>query len=75
MIKKFVNMSKEIIFKKDRGASQLIIEIGLVVIAVFFIVIFRSQIKDIFDAVFKEASTTIKNLFNGNSGTSTNPTA
>jgi len=63
MLEKIKNVSKKILFKKDGGASQLIIEIGLVVVAVFFIVIFRTQLNTLFTEVFNTASGTIKGLF------------
>lgn len=56
-------MLKNYLFKKDCGAKELIVEIGLVVVGVFLIVAFRSEIKGILDSVMGTAKTTITGLF------------
>lgn len=49
--------------KKDRGSKEVLIEVGLIVVAVFLIVLFRSEINKIMTSVLTTASTTITKLF------------
>ena len=49
--------------KKDRGSKEVLIEVGLIVVAVFLIVLFRSEINKIMSSVLTTASTTITKLF------------
>ena len=56
MIEKFM--------KRDRGGKEIIIEIGLIVIAVFLIGVFRSDINDIVGAILEDAQENITSLFN-----------
>lgn len=69
-------MLKKVLFKKDSGSKEVIVEIGLIVVAVFLIVLFRSNIYEIMGKVFQTASTSITDLFkNPSSSTSTTTTA
>lgn len=54
----------EKLFGKDKGAKEILVEVGLIVVAVFLIVLFRKQINQIMSDVFTKASSEIKALFN-----------
>jgi len=49
--------------KKDRGGKEIIAEIGLVVVAVTLLLIFRTQISSIISTIMSKASTEIDALF------------
>jgi len=49
--------------KKDRGGKEIIAEIGLVVVAVTLLLIFRTQISSIISTIMAKASTEIDALF------------
>lgn len=49
--------------KKDRGGKEIIAEIGLVVVAVTLLLIFRTQISNIISTIMSKASTEIDGLF------------
>ncbi len=49
--------------KKDRGGKEIIAEIGLVVVAVTLLLIFRTQISGIISTIMAKASTEIDSLF------------
>lgn len=53
----------EKLFGKDKGAKEILVEVGLIVVAVFLIVLFRDKINDIMGTVFTKASTKINGLF------------
>ena len=63
MLKELKNVSKKFIFKKDCGAKELVVEIGLVVISVFLLLIFRGAISTLLTTVVTNATTAIGNLF------------
>ena len=52
------------VVKKDKGGKELIIEMGLTVIGVALLVVFRGQIKTLVDNIMGQATTTITGLFN-----------
>ena len=52
------------ITKKDKGGKEIIVELGLTVVAVALIVVFREQIKTLVDGIMTQATTTITGLFN-----------
>ena len=52
------------VMKKDKGGKEVIIEMGLTVIGVALIVVFRDQIKTLVDNIMGTATTTITSLFN-----------
>ena len=49
--------------KTDKGGKEIIVELGLTVVAVALIVVFRTEIKSLVDTIMGTASTTITNLF------------
>jgi hypothetical protein len=49
--------------KKDCGGKEIISEIGLVVVAVTLLLIFRTQISGIITTIMANASTEINSLF------------
>jgi hypothetical protein len=50
--------------KADKGGKEIIVELGLTVVAVALIVVFREQIKTLVDGIMTQATTTITGLFN-----------
>ena len=52
------------VMKKDKGGKEIIVELGLTVVAVALIVVFRDQIKTLVDNIMGTATTTITGLFN-----------
>ncbi len=58
-----MNPCMEIAKKKDKGGKEIIVEMGLTVIAVALIVVFRTEIKSLVDTIMAQASTTISGLF------------
>ena len=55
---------KTAIVKSDKGGKEIIVELGLTVVAVALIVVFRDQIKALVDNIMGQATTTITGLFN-----------
>ena len=51
------------IMKKDKGGKEIIIEMGLTVLGVALLVVFRTEIKELLDGIMTTATTTITNLF------------
>ena len=51
------------VMKKDKGGKEIIVELGLTVVAVALIVVFRTEIKGLVDTIMATATTTISNLF------------
>ena len=51
------------VMKKDKGGKEIIVELGLTVVAVALIVVFRTEIKGLVDSIMSTATTTITNLF------------
>ena len=52
-----------LILRKDRGGKEIIAEIGLVVVAVTLLLIFRTQISGIISTIMTKASSEINSLF------------
>ncbi len=70
-MKKLVNAAKTkaqemkaAVLATDKGGKEIIVELGLTVVAVALIVVFRDQIKILVDNIMGQATTTITNLFN-----------
>lgn len=55
---------KAAVLATDKGGKEIIVELGLTVVAVALIVVFRDQIKILVDNIMGQATTTITNLFN-----------
>ena len=55
---------KAAIMTSDKGGKEIIVELGLTVVAVALIVVFRENIKTLVDGIMSEATTTITGLFN-----------
>ena len=51
------------VMKKDKGGKEIIVELGLTVVAVALIVVFRTEIKELVDGIMTAATTTINGLF------------
>ena len=51
------------VMKKDKGGKEIIVELGLTVVAVALIVVFRTEIKELVDGIMTAATTTITRLF------------
>ena len=54
---------KNLFSKKDNGGKEIIVEVGLAVIAVALLIIFRSAIANLTTTIVAEAQTKIKELF------------
>ena len=54
---------KTAVFGADKGGKEIIVELGLTVVAVALIVVFREQIKTLVDSIMTSATTTITGLF------------
>ena len=55
---------------KDNGGKEIIMEVGLAVIGVALLIVFRKQISDLTESLVKEASNKINALFgNATNGT------
>ena len=54
---------KVAVFGVDKGGKEIIVELGLTVVAVALIVVFREQIKTLVDTIMSSATTTITGLF------------
>ena len=63
-VKNKVQGIKTAVMKKDKGGKEIIVELGLTVVAVALIVVFRDQIKTLVDNIMGQATTTITGLFN-----------
>ena len=55
---------KAAIMASDKGGKEIIIDLGLTVVAVALIVVFRDNIKTLVDSIMSQATTTITGLFN-----------
>lgn len=53
----------KVFMKKDHGGKEIIAEIGLVVVAVTLLLIFRTQISTIISTIMTKASNEIDGLF------------
>ena len=54
---------KNLFSKKDTGGKEIVVEVGLCVIAVALLIIFRSSIASLTNTIVSEASTKIQELF------------
>ena len=54
---------KAAVFGADKGGKEIIVELGLTVVAVALIVVFKEQIKTLVDSIMTSATTTITGLF------------
>lgn len=59
-----VQEMKAAVMAADKGGKEIIVELGLTVVAVALIVVFREQIKTLVDSIMSQATTTISGLFN-----------
>ena len=60
-------MMKRLFAKKDNGGKEIIVEVGLAVIAVALLIIFRQAIATLTTTIVTEASTKINELFDASS--------
>ena len=66
LMNKVTAKAKEVnaaVFGADKGGKEIIVELGLTVVAVALIVVFRTQIKSLVDTIMSSATTTITGLF------------
>lgn len=54
---------KKLLSKKDDGGKEIIVEVGLAVISVALLIIFRKAIADLVTNIITEAEGKIKELF------------
>ncbi len=66
LMNKVANKAQEVkaaVLTTDKGGKEIIVELGLTVVAVALIVVFRTEIKTLIDNIMATATTTITNLF------------
>jgi len=66
LMNKVANKAQEVkaaVLATDKGGKEIIVELGLTVVAVALIVVFRTEIKTLIDNIMATATTTITNLF------------
>ena len=56
-------MFKKELMVKDEGGKEIIIEVGLAVIGVALLIVFRSAITNLTQTLINEATTNIRSLF------------
>ena len=61
LIKNFRNIST----KKKKGSKEVMVELGMAVVAIILIVVFRDKIKDLIDTLGTFVSNKIQDIFNG----------
>lgn len=54
---------KTAVMASDKGGKEIIVELGLTVVAVALIVVFRTEIKGLVDSIMGTATSTISGLF------------
>lgn len=54
---------KKLFSKKDEGGKEIVVEVGLCVIAVALLIIFRGAIANLTTTIVTEATTKIQELF------------
>ena len=54
---------KAAVMASDKGGKEIIVELGLTVLGVALLVVFRTEIKELLDGIMTTATTTITNLF------------
>ena len=57
-------MLKKELMVKDEGGKEIIIEVGLAVIGVALLIVFRSAITNLTQTLINEATQNIRSLFN-----------
>ena len=57
-------MFKKELMVKDEGGKEIIIEVGLAVIGVALLIVFRSAITNLTQTLINEATQNIRSLFN-----------
>ena len=57
-------MLKKELMVKDEGGKEIIIEVGLAVIGVALLIVFRSAITNLTQTLINEATENIRSLFN-----------
>ena len=57
-------MLRKELMLKDEGGKEIIIEVGLAVIGVSLLIVFRSAITDLTQTLINEATVNIRSLFN-----------
>lgn len=50
--------------KKDQGGKEILVELGLAVVAIALLVIFKSSLKTAIETIASALQTAINNLFN-----------
>lgn len=61
-------MLKKELMVKDEGGKEIIIEVGLAVIGVALLIVFRGAITNLVKDLINEATTNIHNLFTPGNG-------
>lgn len=57
-------MFKKEMMIRDEGGKEIIVEVGLAVVAVALLIIFRKSITSLVNTLIGEATNNIRNLFN-----------
>ena len=57
-------MLKKELMVKDEGGKEIIVEVGLAVIGVALLIVFRTAITNLVQALISEATANIRSLFN-----------
>jgi len=57
-------MFKKEMMVRDEGGKEIIVEVGLAVVAVALLIIFRKAITSLVNTLIGEATNNIRNLFN-----------
>lgn len=66
-------LNKENLMIKDEGGKEIIIEVGLAVIGVALLIVFRKAIIELTQALISEATENIRVLFEYNTTPSSSP--
>ena len=61
-------MLRKELMVKDEGGKEIIIEVGLAVIGVALLIVFRGAITNLATSLIDEATTNIRNLFTPGNG-------
>ena len=60
-----MNMLKAKVLKKKRGSKELMIELGLAIVGVVLLIVFREQISTLLETLGTFVTEKIKGLFSG----------
>ena len=63
--KMMMNMLKAKVLKKKRGSKELMIELGLAIVGVVLLIVFREQISTLLQTLGTFVTEKIKGLFSG----------